>query len=366
MTNTTERRVLEGVPRIHFYEGGPRCPEDVPFPSAVRAYMEYIGDDLGCKHTKSPASISGCDCAYANITGISGSAFFLSWGRGWQTDNAALHFMSDDPGAPYERTFKALGYDFDWIRKDEAEMRRYIVESIGRGRPVIAFGVVGPPEPSLIAGYDEGGDVLVGWSVFQGMPEFNVGVEFEPSGHFRKRNWFESTECIARIGEKRERPALDETYRDALRWGLQVARTPVTYGTRPNGLAAYDAWAADVLRDEDLATDDMAVLMERYMAHFIVVGMVAECRWYGSLFLNQVARRIPEMADDLAKAAECFVAEHDLMWAVWEFAGGNGVSEVHARKFAEPITRQRISPLIRLSRKLDAEAADHIERALSR
>lgn len=30
------RLVLEGVPRIHFYEGGPRCPEDIIFhPSCV-------------------------------------------------------------------------------------------------------------------------------------------------------------------------------------------------------------------------------------------------------------------------------------------------------------------------------------------
>ena len=50
-TNGTTRAVLENVPRIHFYEGGARCPEDIIFPSAMRAILEYLGDkDFGCRH----------------------------------------------------------------------------------------------------------------------------------------------------------------------------------------------------------------------------------------------------------------------------------------------------------------------------
>jgi hypothetical protein len=49
MTTSTQtpaspsRVVLDGVPRIHFYEGGPRCPEDIPWPSALRACLECMG-----------------------------------------------------------------------------------------------------------------------------------------------------------------------------------------------------------------------------------------------------------------------------------------------------------------------------------
>ncbi len=42
MTTTPTRLVLEGVPRVSFYEGGPGCPEDIPFPSVMRALMEYF------------------------------------------------------------------------------------------------------------------------------------------------------------------------------------------------------------------------------------------------------------------------------------------------------------------------------------
>ncbi len=103
---------------------------------------------------------------------------------------------------------------------------------------------------------------------------------------------------------------------------------------------------------------------ERYLVHYGAVGALAKARWYGSLFLKQAAAVLPAMAGELAAAAECCVAEHDLMWAVWESAGGNGVSDAHERKLADPGVRRRIIPLIRLARKEDAEAAAHVERAL--
>ena len=49
--------------------------------------------------------------------------------------------------------------------------------------------------------------MLIGWSFFQGMPEFSAGLEFEPSGYFRKRDWFGDTESLVIIGEKGERPS---------------------------------------------------------------------------------------------------------------------------------------------------------------
>jgi hypothetical protein len=37
MSVIPDRLVLEGIPRVNFYHGGPRCPEDIPFPSVMRA-----------------------------------------------------------------------------------------------------------------------------------------------------------------------------------------------------------------------------------------------------------------------------------------------------------------------------------------
>ena len=51
-----DRVVLEGVPRVHFYEGGPRCPEDIILPSVMRALLERR-EPQAC-HTASAMTLS--------------------------------------------------------------------------------------------------------------------------------------------------------------------------------------------------------------------------------------------------------------------------------------------------------------------
>lgn len=367
------RVVLKGVRRVGF--GVLEENQDVescPFPSCLSACLEFLGEDYGYSTVVVEGSTWRENNLYIYLLGTSGAAFRLSWKPGWHLDNVEIVYMSDDPFAPFDRAFEAVGYGYEVIfreegRDNEAHFRQRIVESIrDRGRPVLGFGVVGPPECCIIAGYDEHGNVLIGWSFFQNFPEFNAGVEFEPSGYFRKRDWFKDTQSPIIIGEKRERPPLSEIYRKALKWALQVVRTPVTFGDRHNGLAAYAAWADHLLRDDDFPADDMAVLRERHMVHNDAVGTVAEGRWYAAQFLRQVAEHEPVMAEGLLAAAACYKAEHDLMWQIWGLVGGIGFADEHVKKLAEPTVRRQIAPIILQARDKDAEAAGHIERALAK
>jgi hypothetical protein len=108
-------------------------------------------------------------------------------------------------------------------------------------------------------------------------------------------------------------------------------------------------------------------LRQRHQVHNDAVGNVAEARWYGSQFLIQASN--PDilhysMAEDLLHAAACYAAEHDLMWKVWDLAGGNGNPDAW-KMFADPSVRRQMVPVILEARRKDAEAADHIERTLS-
>jgi hypothetical protein len=282
-------------------------------------------------------------------------------------------YMSDEPIAPFDRAFEAVGRGYEFLfpqegRDEEAIWRQRIVASIHElGRPVLAFGVVGPPECCIVSGYDEGGAVLIGWSFFQHFPEFNAGVEFEPSGQFRKREWFPDTQTPLILGDRQPRRPLSEIYVKALQWALQVVRTPSTtaYGAeRHNGLAAYQAWADHVAADEEFASDDMQVLWERYMVHNDAVGLVAEARWYAAAFLRQATQHLPLAAGPLLAAVARYEAEHDLMWQLWNLVGGVGFSEEHVRKLADPAIRREMVPIILQARDLDTEAAGQIERAL--
>lgn len=374
MIEIPSRVVLTNVPQVKFFDGGPRCPEDIPFPSVMRALMESLGEDAyGCTPCgRQP----GCkiNCSYAFFIGVSGVASFFNWKPGWEGDNVALHYMNDDPEAPYRHAFTATGYAYQGYghNRDERELyRRQIMASIQRGKPVIAFGPIGPPEPALITGYDEDGDVLIGWSFFQHFSEFNAGVMFEPTGEFRARNWLDYPLGISFfiIGEKQDQPPLKETYRQALGWMIQVARTPVTYGDRANGIAAYDAWADQLLYDEDFPADE-GIQRQRHDVHNCAVGTLAEARWYGAQFLLNIAEGVDSIVhrdaiEDLYHAAGYYAGEHGLMWQLWDLAGGNGNPNAW-KQFADPSVRRQMVPVIREARDKEAFAIEHLERVLER
>ena len=387
---SSDRLVLEGVPRIQFYQGGKRCPEDIILPSVVRALLEFLVASgtgpraFGCKHCLAQNPDCTVLCTYAFLVGVSGAASFLSWKEGWHGDNIAIFQMSADPAAPERRVFEAIGYEHEWVTKEEgrdneALFRERIAESIGRGMPVLGYGVIGPPEPSIIAGYDEGGDVLIGWSFFEDAnTEREPATASQPAGYFRRRDWFESTACLLIVGERVERPSLQKTYREALGWMLQVTRTPMVrpeadapewYQQRHNGLAAYDAWAEHLLRDEAWPADDEAVLRAHHQVHNDAVGMVAEARWYGSAFLAEIVESFVAgpgtrgTAAEVLHAAACYAAEHDLMWEVWDLAGGIDNPDAHLA-MADPAVRRAMVEIIRQARAQDVRAAEHVERAL--
>ena len=373
------RKVLEGIPRVGFYQGGPRAPQDDLLPASIAAFLEWRGEDLGFRQATGKAD--PWHDVHIYLMGTSGQAFRTLWNPGkWDFGSLAPLAASEDALLPVRAAMESAGYGCEvLLRKsfadelgvkadadpDEATFRRRIVESIrDKGRPVIAFGVIGPPEACLITGYDEGGAVLIGWNGFQGDKNFAAGVEFEKSGCFRKRDWFAATQGLILIGEKQARPPVRETYRRSLRWGVEMMRTPVVRG-RAAGQAAYTVWADTLLKNALFDKKELPALKESHDFHHSAAGTLAEARAWGANFLRFAADQAPEAANALLDAASCFDAEHDLVWAMWEFTSGMMVTEEGAQRFANAGTRGRIVPLIRLARKQDAEAAAHIEKALA-
>jgi hypothetical protein len=360
------RAVLEGVPGLSFYPHDGKV-ELCPFPACLKTCLEAMGERI----------------PYETIMGASGAAFRLLWNPAeWDGGNVDTLVMAEDPLEPHRRAFEAVGYGYEFLANPEYRQAPAITRRFGnfadrttfverimasirdRQRPLLALGVIGPPECSLITGYDEGGDVLIGWSFFQGMPEFHPDGEREASGYFRKRDWYPETAGLFVVGDKVEQPPQAELDRKALHWALTIARTP-RVGPRASGFAAYSAWARALEEDRVFATADLDRLFWLYAAHNDAMTMVAEGRWYASLFLANIARVEPQLAPALLQAATCYANEHGLMWKVWSFLGGAGFSAVQAHALANAAVRRQIIPLIHQARERDCEAAGHIERALA-
>jgi len=378
-----ERLMLAGVPPIAPYSGGPRCPEDLPFPSALRAALEYLGDPQGGCNTLRTHAAPGdihVGCSYGLHLVTSGLAFQQVWRAGDWEVAVDPTLMAPVPLDPFRHAIEATGYPFEVLTNpaagnatprhaalgpaaDEATFRARIHASLQAGRPVLALGLVGPADGALISSYDEGGEVLIGWSFFQSFPEMNAGVAFEPTGECRVRGWYASTPALLLLGERGAAPRRGDALRSAYRRGVALVRTPALNGYAA-GLAALDAWAA-AMEDDANWPQDPAVRRARYAWHNIQVGQVAEERWYAAVVIGAHAAACdePALPEHLFAAAGCYARIHRLMWDVWGCAGGIGEDEAKVAQGTAPRARRRIAALLREARAADAEAAAHLERA---
>lgn len=223
--------------------------------------------------------------------------------------------------------------------------------------------MLGPPEECIVAGFDEKGDVLIGWSFFQSPRKFTEDIEFEASGYFRKRNWLKDTLCLILLGDKKERPALPGIYRDSIQWALKVIRTKRIYD-RYNGIAAYEAIAEEIQQDEQFLGKKVKELHQSYLVLQDALGPIGEGRWYAHNFINKVIEDVDCPKQELAGAARCFNDEHSLMWKMWDLVGGPGTSVKKAKMFADKNIRKKTAQLILKARDKNSQASDYLENAL--
>lgn len=360
------RLLLTGVPKVGFDQAAPdQCPETVPFPSCLAAALRYLGEEYPWLPLEAHNRLWRLNYANVHLLGATGMAFGLLWRPGWHRDNVDMLFIAD-PRLIIDRAFCATGYSYEIIEKtgnvdsDERIYRERVREALEQGRPVLAFGVVGPPECCLITGYDDHGATVIGWSYFADQPPFNREVEFERSGQFRKRDWVRTTRSLVLLGAPTEQRF---NLRETLEWALHVAETPTVMG-RHAGLAAYDAWAEQLLDDSAFPLRDEAVLAQRHQVHYVESLNLAECRAWAGQFLRHQAQAFPRVSAALLEAADCYSAEHDLVWQMWELAGEHDPAHAHVR-FASPEIRRRTAALIRKARELDERATGCMKRAIS-
>jgi hypothetical protein len=337
----SSRLVLEDVPRIGY---------DIhlcPFSGTLYAYLRYVGDPQD----------------YDYLMGITGAAFRRLWNRDDGGNVGILRYQNE----PFRRAFAALGYGWHTVPASAGKetMVAEIAGSLARGRPAISFGIIGPPEPGLVVGYDENGAVLYGWSYFQDQREH----------YYESRDWFETMDVsrgagpdggvgLLIIGDKRPaRPSERDTLLAALEWALDLERT----AHRPNlpdhlaGLAAYDGWADAMEVNADYPPDEPGTMGVRIMVHGDQCVMLEE-RHEAARFLRRIKAVTPQAADHLEAAAALYDQVGDRVTALWPWPIDPGAGAMQA--LADPRTRRKLAAHVRAARAKEAEAVTHLERAL--
>lgn len=332
-----ERAVLEGVPRIGYHVH--LCP----FPGSLHALMQYLEEPVD----------------YDVLMGLTGACFRRIWSRD-DGGNVDLSYLTPEP---YRRAQRAIGYELTRIEPADREGAVAAVKrSIDDGVPVLAFGIIGPPECGLITGYAENGDVVYGWSYFQ---------DFEPGQpkdrYYEQRGWLDlkAYRGLMVLGERlpEPEPSDKELLVDALRWAVDLERVV----ERPNldgyvcGLAAYDAWAAALEVDADYPADDPAVMETRCMVHCDQCAMLHE-RHDAARFLRRMAERVQDVADDLTAAADLYDQTADQGEGLWRWQ--NWQERQTQIEFADGDSRRAMVVKIRAAKALEERAVEHLEEAL--
>ncbi|MFZ5353951.1 MAG: helix-turn-helix domain-containing protein [Bacillota bacterium] len=341
--------VLYGVPKVNYsYE------ECTPFPSSLRACLNYMGQNMN----------------YSYLMAASGAAFRLRWNTNfWDGGNVDIMRIYDNPYEAFERSFKAAGREYKILRREadssKEDFVRFIKTEIDNGRPVIALGIIGPPEACIVTGYRDNGETLLGWNFFQDNPEFAKNSQTDESGYFICSSWWENhdTKGVMSIGED---IGTETSIKELIENAVDIM-TRERVGEYAGGQAAYDEWA-NALTDESQFPKDaiLPLLFERLMCQTDAMVMISEGRAYAGCFMEWVAEKYSDMRTECLDAAKLLRTQHTLVNKIREHMGGWEHTEEQARRFADATVRKQVASVIMEVKELDARACDKLKEILNK
>lgn len=298
--------------------------------------------------------------SYPYIMAATGAAFRLVWNTEiWDLSNVDIYHAFTESNQVYGLGAKALGREFSFLGREESTAREaflaYIEEHLEKGYPCIALGIIGPPEPCIVAGYEDNGDSLLGWNFFQEEPEYAVDVKTAENGYFISRKWWENTDtqavmCLGPIVGERMAP------REVLRQAVAALEGRKEY-SYAKGILAYDAWREMLLEESHFASEAYDSLFSKLLVQNDATQCLMDGRSHGAEYLLELAARQP--GQDNGKLEEAAGHFRKVSGFAQEMSGRIGDwSDVDAmlRHLADRKVREELAEQI-LRAKAEDEAA---------
>lgn len=337
--------ILYGIRKVELGAYG----SSTRFPICVKAVAEYLGDDV----------------SYAYIMAATGAAFRLVWNREiWDLSNVDIYHTFRESNDIYAYGARALGREFSFLGRDENTTKEafsaYMKAAIAKGYPVIALGIIGPPEPCIVAGYESEGDVVMGWNFFQSDPEFASSVRIADNGYFMCDAWWENTDtqavmCFGAVNGGKG------SYRDIIKMAADImeAREERTYA---KGIRAYDAWK-EMLLDEKWFANSAAFddLFAKLLVQNDAMSCIQDGRKWGAQFFGQISAECGEkgiaICADISKRfnkVSSFAGEMMALLGSWSDMEGM------MQNLASRSVREKLGRLIDAAKAEDGKALEQI------
>ena len=335
------RTYLEGIEPMDWGHG-----EMCEFASALTRMLACVGEGV----------------PYHYAMGVTGAAFRFTFGpEHWNPGFYGFEGVGPDVNDLIRRAFAAVGYGYTHHAKGElAEDRQRITDSLKRGIAVMLRGnVVDASDWALVGGYDrDDGNLLFASSPYGRKEKPLPGLDAAP-------DWHAKTKEYIILGDKRERPAADAIYTDALRLAVTLVRAPKVRDHYA-GLKAIEALAS-VLRDEEFPED--AERQEdkpwfRYLC-LLCYNMMLDDHKSAAPFLRDAARALPKCRAELTEAAACYERACGLRDQL-ETILKSDFSQEAQKRILDPKVREDFAATLLKIRDAEEEGISHVERALAK
>ncbi len=273
----SDAKVIEGIAKLGW---------DTGKSNSFFAALEAVANYLGIKKD------------YTEINGASSAAFRMQFHKDWCPS-------SPDPTCGYnagEDALRALGLEFEEFHispdsSNRAELKKAILESIDRGKPVIAIDLIDTPEWGVITGYQNKGDELLCRTYFDRRDGYEIGQKFP---------W-----ALYIITGKKKVPADVETYKKSFAVAVKNLKTEM-FGDYYAGLAAFDKWI-ERLEQDDIPALDSAKFNNTLLANAWIYERLADDRKGAAEYLDKVAAQFPKVEAQLKSLATIYREESEIL-----------------------------------------------------
>ena len=331
--------ILYGVPKVSFGAFG-GC---TPLAISMKAAANYMGIELD----------------YEDAMVFCGAAFRITWNETcWDGGNVGDIFAFDDPAKVLRLAIESLGCECNLIERTQATTKTdfvdFIKSGIDKGIPVMARGIIGPPEMGVITGYRGNGETLLGWNVFQEFRDFAKNVSFDESGYYITNKWWENpdTNAVMSYGAITGKRF---TVKTVVKNAIEVM-TPRRQGDYAKAGYAYDAWKKAILNENEFSDNMVApLLVERLMCQGDAMDCLADGRHNAHKYFKKLADNEPSQALYVS-IAEQFAKVAASTHKMFETLGGWERGEAQMKAMLKPEVRRRLAELIDECKSADAEA----------
>lgn len=300
------RRLIPNVEKLYENKS-----ENYMFPSCMRSAMSALNEEDAYN--------------FSFFAGITGDLFTQIWLEPKWRYNDSYSNVCKDTQLPIKNAFDACGYDYSYIKRSDIQKNKTgylekIVASIDKGLPVLTFGIVGPPVCSIICGYAENGEILIGWSQFTGeIKEDKISGYVFSENYFQVRGGLDNSEALIFFGKKKEKPSIGESIKKS------ILNIPALASMKPTdeiffGRKAFEAWAGSLLCDDCFQNEEMLTgPLDTYRSCVVQTGTNLH---YVESYLTVALDLCPDISLQVKELINLFSKEREAFEKLIEFQGG--------------------------------------------